>query len=150
MADFNAMLDAALLQRPVEGGGLVTVTRNLTTGLQLKVEPASDDDAIAGDSTTKAVTPKAMKAALKAAVAALPGGRLEGAAWVRLPGMYKLLVSGVGTLRLDALNVDGSIALGVLVRAIDEASKPMQYFYAGDAAVAVRATLTGTLEAEII
>ena len=84
------------------------------------------------------------------ALTLLPGGILRNGVWVRLPALYKLLVGGVGSLSLDACSVGGVVTSKVFSLVINAATERLQYFYAGDDAVAIRATLTGTATAEII
>jgi len=75
-------------------------------------------------------------------------GGLLGASWVKLPGIYKLLLGGTGTVAIDVRDMNGTIILAG--QSFDAAGPRSEYPYFGDQAYEIRATCTGTATAEIV
>ena len=78
------------------------------------------------------------------------GNGVLGSSWVTLPSVYRLQISGTGTISIDTLAWDGvTITTGVFSFAPTGTSQPV-YPYFGDSAYAVRATLTGTAVCNLV
>jgi hypothetical protein len=82
------------------------------------------------------------------AISKLPGGVLSAAKWTRLPGIYRLLLSGQGTVLIDTRRADGAITVAADSYPNVGGRRYEYPFY--DDAIEVRATLTGSATAEII
>lgn len=87
---------------------------------------------------------------VEAALGALPGGSLANGVWVRIPSIYRLRLTGTGTVTIDARDSLGAVSAAVATFTVSAATNQIEYPYFGDDAVEVRATLTGTAAAEII
>jgi hypothetical protein len=85
----------------------------------------------------------------QAQVSAFPGPLIAGA-WKRIFSLPRLLLSGTGTVTIDARNRAGTVAPAVATYTLTAANGQIEYPYFGDDAVEVRATFTGTATAEII
>lgn len=77
-------------------------------------------------------------------------GPMESGVWFSTPSIFRLRLTGTGTVTLDAKNSLGTITLAVSSYTLASATDQIEFPYAGDNAVAVRATLTGTATAEVI
>lgn len=78
------------------------------------------------------------------------GGPLPNGAWVTVPSIYRLRLTGTGTVTIDARNSVGSVTSNVARFTPGGATNQIEYPYFGDDTVAVRAALTGTATAEVI
>ncbi|WP_069337158.1 hypothetical protein [Sphingobium yanoikuyae] len=85
----------------------------------------------------------------QAQMSAFPGP-LQNGTWKRIFSLPRLLLSGSGTVTIDARNRSGTVVLAVETYTLTAASGQIEYPYFGDDAVEVRATITGTATAEII
>jgi hypothetical protein len=83
-------------------------------------------------------------------VALEPFGPLTQGQWQRTTGLPRLLLSGTGTVSIDAINAAGAITTGVEAYTISDATNQLEYPYFGADAVAIRATYSNTATAEII
>lgn len=72
-------------------------------------------------------------------------------AWLTPPSVFRLRITGTGTLQMDSRDSLGNITLATfpLTSYTGETDK-IEFPYAGDDAVAIRVTLTGTLTCEVI
>ena len=71
--------------------------------------------------------------------------------WMKPPSIFRLRITGTGTLQMDSKDSLGNITLLTfpLTTYTGETDK-IEFPYAGDDAVAIRVTLTGTLTCEVI
>jgi hypothetical protein len=78
-------------------------------------------------------------------------GSLASGVWMTPPSMFRLRITGTGTLQMDSRDSLGNITLATfpLTTYTGETDK-IEFPYAGDDAVAIRVTLTGTLTCEVI
>lgn len=102
--------------------------------------------------TTDSITEAAMVAA-KHATSDLTGAVdwiLPGD-WIAVPSIFRLRIAGTGTLQMDSKDALGNVTLArfPLTSYTGETDK-IEFPYAGDDAVAIRVTLTGTLTCEVI
>lgn len=81
-------------------------------------------------------------------VTPLPGSSLTSGAWYQSPGIFKLILSGVGDVAVSAKNSAGVETLvdTITVNSVDGESA---YPYLGDTAVQIKVDLTGTANARI-
>ena len=77
-------------------------------------------------------------------------GQLASGAWAKTPSIFRLRITGTGTVTLDSKDSIGNIATAIASYTVSGATDQIEYPYPGDNAVAIRATLTGTTTAEII
>jgi len=75
------------------------------------------------------------------------GGPLLNGVWVKLPAIYRLLLSGTGTVTIDQRSRDGTVTANVATYTLTGFTEDYPYF---NNAYEVRATLTGTATAEIV
>lgn len=78
----------------------------------------------------------------------LKGPMISGV-WFSSPSVFRLRITGTGTVQLDSRNSAG-IVTAVATYTVSGATDQIEFPYAGDNAVAIRATLTGTTTAEVI
>lgn len=103
------------------------------------------------------MTPAYADAVTQPAVAYQPPsyspGALKSGVWKPYTGLPRLRFNGTGSITIDANTAadgSGSTTTAVYSNSLTSASNLIDFPYFGDNAVAVRATLTGTLAAEII
>lgn len=77
-------------------------------------------------------------------------GQMTDGSWMKCPPIFRLRLTGTGTVTLDAKDALGNITTGVASYTVSGATDQIEFPYAGDNAVAIRATLTGTATAEVI
>ena len=77
-------------------------------------------------------------------------GQMVSGAWMKMPSIFRLRLTGTGTVTLDAKDSLGNITSAVDTYTVSGATDQIEFPYAGDNAVAIRATLTGTATAEVI
>lgn len=77
-------------------------------------------------------------------------GQMVSGQWMKCPSIYRLRLTGTGTCTLDAKDSLGNITLGIASYTVSAATDQIEFPYAGDNAVAIRATLTGTCTTEVI
>ena len=70
--------------------------------------------------------------------------------WTRIPSIFRLRLTGTGSVIIDSKNALDSITAGIASYSPSGATNDIQFPYAGDTAVAIRATLTGSATAEVI
>lgn len=75
---------------------------------------------------------------------------LENGVWNYCPSIFRLQMTGTGTVTLDSMDALGNITLNVYTVTLTSATNQIGFPYAGDAAVQIRATLTGTATAKVI
>lgn len=78
-------------------------------------------------------------------------GALVSGVWVTVPSIFRLRITGTGTMQMDSRDSLGDITLAAfpLTTYSGETNK-IEFPYAGDNAVAIRVTLTGTVTCEVI
>jgi len=78
-------------------------------------------------------------------------GSLASGVWMTTPSIFRLRITGTGTLQMDSRDSLGNITLATfpLTSYTSETDK-IEFPYAGDDAAAIRVTLTGTLTCEVI
>lgn len=71
--------------------------------------------------------------------------------WQRIPSVFRLRITGTGSMQMDSRDSLGNVTNGTfpLTSYTGETDK-IEFPYAGDDAVAIRVTLTGTLTCEVI
>lgn len=104
-----------------DAGNLVTSTTNLTGGIELS---AGGSGAILGS--------------------------LVSGQWFNPTSIFRLLCTGTGTVTLDSKDAAGTITAGVFSVTLASAVNQIEFPYAGDGAIQIRATLTGTATAKVI
>lgn len=71
-----------------------------------------------------------------------------GYSWRPFPSLFRLLLKGSGTVTMDSLDYDGTVNLAV--ESYTVTTDTVVFPYAGDNAIAIRVTNTGTASAEIL
>lgn len=77
-------------------------------------------------------------------------GAMADGVWMTIPSIFRLRLTGTGTVTIDSKDSLGNITAGVATYTVSGATDQIEFPYAGDDAVAIRATLTGTATAEVI
>ena len=77
-------------------------------------------------------------------------GAMTSGTWMTIPSVFRLRLTGTGTVSIDSKDSLGNLTLAVVSYTISAATDQIEFPYAGDNAVAIRATLTGTATAEVI
>lgn len=77
-------------------------------------------------------------------------GQPTSGAWMTVPSIFRLRLTGTGTVTIDSKDSLGNITTSVASYTVSGATDQIEFPYAGDNAVAIRATLTGTATAEVI
>ena len=77
-------------------------------------------------------------------------GAPSSGAWMTIPSIFRLRLTGTGTVTIDAKDSLGNITLAVASYTVSGATDQIEFPYAGDNAVAIRATLTGDATCEVI
>jgi len=75
---------------------------------------------------------------------------LQNGVWNNCPSIFRLEMTGTGTVTIDSKDSLGNITLNVYTVTLTSATNEIGFPYAGDAAVSIRATLTGTATAKVI
>ena len=77
-------------------------------------------------------------------------GSMTNGAWMKVPSLFRMRMTGTGTVTIDAKNALGTITSAFATYSPSGATNQIEYPYPGDDVVMIRATLTGTATAEII
>lgn len=77
-------------------------------------------------------------------------GPMQSGAWFTIPSIFRLRLTGTGSVVVDARDALGNVTTAVATYTVAGATDQIEFPYAGDDAVAIRATLTGTATAEVI
>jgi hypothetical protein len=77
-------------------------------------------------------------------------GNLASGEWFNPPSIFRLLLNGTGTVTIDSKDAAGTIKTGVYSTTLSSAVNEIAFPYAGDNAIQIRATLTGTATAKVI
>lgn len=64
--------------------------------------------------------------------------------------LFRVLLKGTGTCTIDSMDADGNISTAVETYTATAATNDVRFAYAGDDAVVIRASLTGSCSAELI
>jgi len=70
--------------------------------------------------------------------------------WIKIPSIFRLRLTGTGSVTLDARNALNEITTEVASFSASSATNQIEFPYPGDDAIEIRATYTGTCVAEII
>lgn len=70
--------------------------------------------------------------------------------WLDVPSIFRVRVTGSGTVRMDARDSLGNITLSVDTFSASGAADQIEFPYAGDNVIQVRFVSTGTATAEVI
>lgn len=76
--------------------------------------------------------------------------RITSGAWRYAPSIFRLYVSGTGSITVDAKNPAGVITTGAYTGTLSGASGEIIYPFLGNDASQMRVTFTGTLTGEVI
>ena len=77
-------------------------------------------------------------------------GAVVSGEWMTPPSIFRLRLTGTGTVVMDSRDGLGVETLAVESYTVSGATDQIEFPYAGDNAVAIRITLTGTAAAEVI
>lgn len=77
-------------------------------------------------------------------------GSLTSGAWMKVPTIFRLRLTGTGTCVVDSRNRLGVVSTGIASYSPSGATNEIEYPYPGDDAVEIRVTLTGTCQAEVL
>ena len=77
-------------------------------------------------------------------------GQMVSGVWMKIPSIFRLRLAGTGTVTIDSKDSLGNITSAVATYTVSGATDQIEFPYAGDNAVAIRATLIGTATAEVI
>lgn len=77
-------------------------------------------------------------------------GNLASDKWFNPPSIFRLLLNGTGIVTIDSKDAAGTIKTGVYSTTLSSAVNEIAFPYAGDSAIQIRATLTGTATAKVI
>lgn len=78
-------------------------------------------------------------------------GPVTSGAWMKVPSLFRLRITGTGTLQMDSKDSQGNITLATFPpTSYTSETDKIEFPYAGDDAVTIRVTLTGTLTCEVI
>ena len=77
-------------------------------------------------------------------------GPLADGVWMIIPTIFRLRLTGTGTVTLDAKDSLGNITTGVASFTASGATDQIEFPYAGDNAVAIMAHITGLTSVEVI
>lgn len=80
----------------------------------------------------------------------ITAGTLQSGVWANPPSIFRLLCNGTGTITLDSKDAAGVITTGVFSVTLSGAVNQIEFPFCGDSAVQIRATLTGTVSAQVI
>jgi hypothetical protein len=75
------------------------------------------------------------------------GGVLTHDTWTKLPSIYKLMMNGTGSVRIDTRAFDGYITTNVVTYTVSGASEVFAYF---ENAYEIRAIITGSATVEVL
>lgn len=77
-------------------------------------------------------------------------GSLTSGVWFKIPSIFRLRLTGTGSVTMDSKDSLGNITTSVATYSPSGATDQIEFPYAGDDAVMIRVTLTGTATAEVI
>ena len=77
-------------------------------------------------------------------------GALVSGVWFKVPSIFRLRLTGTGTVVLDSKDSLGTITTSVASYSPSAATDQIEFPYAGEDAVMIRVTLTGSATAEVI
>lgn len=76
-------------------------------------------------------------------------GPMASGLWYSCPSIFRLRLTGTGTVQFDSRDTAGTVT-AVATYTISGATDQIEFPYAGDNAVAVRATFTGDITVEVL
>lgn len=77
-------------------------------------------------------------------------GPVTSEVWMKVPSIFRLRFTGTGTAVMDSRDSLGNIAAALYSYTLAAATDQIEFPYAGDDAVNIRVTLTGTVTCEVI
>lgn len=77
-------------------------------------------------------------------------GIIESDNWISIPSIFRLRLTGTGTVAMHARNALGVVTSNVATYSPSSATNQIEFPYAGDDAVEVSFTTTGTATVEVI
>lgn len=77
-------------------------------------------------------------------------GPLVSGEWVTTPSVFKLIMNGTGAMSLDSRDANGAVTTGVFSKTLSTAINEVGFPYAGDSAMAIRATFPQEVTVEVI
>lgn len=78
-------------------------------------------------------------------------GAVTSGAWMTPPSIFRLRITGTGTMQMDSRDSLGNITLSTFpLTSYTAETDKIEFPYSGDDAVSIRVTLTGTLTCEVI
>lgn len=77
-------------------------------------------------------------------------GALTGGEWFTIPSIFRVRLTGTGTVTLDSKDSLGNITTSVASYTVSGATDQIEFPFAGNNAVAIRAALTGDATCEVI
>jgi hypothetical protein len=77
-------------------------------------------------------------------------GQMVSGAWMKMPSIFRLRLTGTGTVTIDSKDSLGNITSAVATYIVSGATDQIEFPYAGDNAVAIRATFSGDITVEVI
>ena len=79
-----------------------------------------------------------------------PGGPLTSGEWLPVPSIFRLRLTGTGTVTLDSRTLTGAITTGFDTYTAAGATDQIEFPFAGIGAVEIRGTFPATMTIEVI
>lgn len=76
--------------------------------------------------------------------------KIKNAEWRYIPSIFRLCMSGSGTLTIDAKNPAGVETLAVFTQTLSGANGEIMFPFVGNDTAQIRISLTGTLTGEVL
>ena len=76
--------------------------------------------------------------------------KIKNADWRFIPSIFRLYMTGTGTISIDAKNPNGVVTTAVYTASLSNANGEVLYPFIGNDASQMRINLTGTLTGEVI
>lgn len=78
------------------------------------------------------------------------GNKLFDGVWVPISSLFRLRLSGIGSVILDSKDIDQVVSEGVAEFSSDSSASKIEFPYPGAGAVQIRANITGNLTVEML
>lgn len=76
--------------------------------------------------------------------------RVTSGSWFSAPSIFRLRLTGTGSISVDAQNALGVITVGVFSAAANSATNQIEFPYLGDDATQMRVNITGSVTVEVL
>lgn len=76
--------------------------------------------------------------------------RVTSGSWFSAPSIFRLRLTGTGSISVDAQNALGVITVGVFSTAANSATNQIEFPYLGDDATQMRVNITGSVTVEVL